>query len=167
MCFSKIFRPKTPSVYKPQLQQILYKAGWTENRNELSIEETYRKIYGDLWIPQAGPFVRSFGHLEMKHTLWVYPESSFRDAYKINKVKSIVGCLCIPIAFSGYMGDGATLWIDEREYFYVVDSEGMVFVGHGIEEALTVLLVPDTKRPPPPKELEEALRGAYEMGFDP
>jgi hypothetical protein len=60
------------------------------------------------------------------------------------------------------MGDGATLWIDAKGRFYVVDSEGMIFVGANTEEALNVLLLPETKRPSPPEEIRIALQKAYE-----
>jgi hypothetical protein len=59
------------------------------------------------------------------------------------------------------MGDGSSVWIDERGRFYVVDSEGMVFVGDNMVTALEVLLF-GAPRPAPPPELKDALAVAFE-----
>ena len=148
-------------AYNPRLSAVLQKASWKEGRNEFEIAQEYKRIFGSSWIPEAEPFVRSFGGLTIDKNLWVYPERAAHDLPLRSRVESVVGSSACPVATSGYMGDGATLWIDSKERFYVVDSEGMLFVGKNIEEALNVLFLGE-KPPIPPEDIRESILQAWE-----
>jgi len=130
-------------------------------RDEPVIEEAYKKMMEDAWIPEAAPFVRSLGNLEIGKTLWVFTEGARLGLDVKDRIKSIVECACCPIAHSGYVCDDATLWIDTRSWFYIVDSEGVMFVGANTGEALEVLLL-GKQRPAPPEEICEAVKKNYE-----
>ncbi len=155
-------RKSKVSPFNPKITAILRKDGWKEGRDEPLIEKEYQNIMGNAWLPEAAFFVRSFGNLEIAHKLWVYPQRAVLDLDKKNRIETVIGCKCCPVAASGYTGDGAgTLWIDTRGYFYYLDDEGMIFIGENIETSLKVLLLGE-KPSLPPQEIRKAIQDAYE-----
>ena len=149
------------SCFSPKVLEALRSAGWTPGRDLPSIEDEYAIALAGRWLPNAGSFVRRFGHLSICHLLWVLPIKTVDVIDVFERIESVVGLRCCPVASSNYMGDGCTVWIDEKGRFYVIDSEGMVFVGERVETALDVLLC-GAKPPPAPIEIKAALEGAYE-----
>lgn len=149
------------SGFSPNVWKALYKAGWTSDREVREIEEEYQNALGERWLPIAGEFVRRFGRLSLENTLWIGPIKATEFHSEFEKAEAVAGVKCCPLAGSNYIGDGCTIWIDEKGRFYAIDSEGMVFVGDRVESALDVLLFGAKPQAPPP-ELKEALERAYE-----
>lgn len=148
------------SRYSSKVLEALNKAGWTESRDDISIEQDYQRAMGDAWLSNAGPFVRSFGKLSIGNRLWVYSDQAAPELFARQRVEAVVGCPCCPLASSGYLGDGCTIWIDCKGRFYATDSEGMLFLGDSIHAVLDVLLA-GVKPELPPSDIKEAVERAW------
>jgi hypothetical protein len=157
---SNMEESKTP-LFSKRVLDALHKAGWTPQRDEAAMEQAYSQTFGSNWVPAAAPFVRRFGGLSIQHLLWVRPIAELGDPTRIRRITQIVQAKACPIAASNYMGDGCSIWCDENDRFYAVDSEGMVFVGDDVATIMEVLLFGDPL-PTPPDTLVDALKKAYE-----
>lgn len=141
----------------------LRKAGWSPDRDEAGMADSFSKTLGPHWVPAAAPFVRNFGGLSFYGRLWAWKEP-IRDQDIVadeSKVAEVAGSIAVPVASSSYLGDGCVIWIDESGRYYAVDSEGMIFVGDNMAATLEVLLGGDPP-PEPPPELKEKLAAAYD-----
>lgn len=148
------------TAMNPDLERILKKAGWHNGRDEPSQEAAFKAHLAEAWHPKADSFVRSFGGLSIGDCLWVQPQlAAFGLPYR-SRVESVIRTSCCPVASSGYMGDGCTIWIDSNHCFYAVDSEGMVFIGDGTIDALKVLLL-GAKPAPAPLDVRSSLEQAW------
>lgn len=140
----------------------LRKAGWSPDRDEITIADRFSKAWESQWVPAAASFLRNFSGLSFYGKLWAW-DSPIMDQ-DINaakeKISVVAGSRVVPVASSSYLGDGCLIWIDERGRYYAVDSEGMIFIASDMEMALEVLLG-EKSLPEPPPELKEKLAAAY------
>lgn len=143
--------------------KMLEASGWSSSRDEQSIEDGFRRALGSEWLPSASLFVRKFGGLSLANALWTLkePASGHMLLDLKSRVEHTIGSKVVAVAASNYMGDGSILWIDATGRFYVVDSEGMLFVGDD-EAAVFEVLIFGEKPPDPPDELRDRLAEAYD-----
>ena len=124
----------------------LRKAGWSPDRDEAGMADSFSKTLGPHWVPAAAPFVRNFGGLSFYGRLWAWKEP-IRDQDIVadeSKVAEVAGSIAVPVASSSYLGDGC-----------------VIFVGDNMAATLEVLLGGDPP-PEPPPELKEKLAAAYD-----
>ncbi len=105
----------------------LHRAGWSATRDMPDIEKEDMSSLGESWLPQAGSFVRSFGHLDIDNKLFVYPAPN--QLYLASRLEDVISCKACPLAESHVFGE-STIWTDSNNRYYLADDEGMMFLGN-------------------------------------
>lgn len=136
-------------MLRPRLIPVLLASGWYPGRKRKDVEMAYAHKYGKASSDSAARFVREFGDLTIENKLWICLSQSDAHLTKKDKVEGVLKATACPVAFSGYMGEGCSIWVDTRGRFYAVDDEGILFLAEGINAVLGVLLLGHSPQPPP------------------
>lgn len=150
-------------ISNPILTKLLKKYGWHEDRDAWDMVVKYKEVMDALFLDVAIPFVRSFGGLLIKRSLHIVPDFLVDDLRTLRKkVAGFTKSDVCPVAASHYMGQGdAALWIDLTGRFYVVDGEGMIYLGASVEEMLEVHFLHPNDAPSPPVDLQDSMARAW------
>ncbi len=122
----------------------------------------YQRIMPESWHAQAARFVRRFGCLTIANCLWVFVERASLELPLKDRVEEVLGSKCCPVGSCRYRENDASLWIDAKGCFYVVNRNAISFVGRRVREAFEVLLL-GIEPARAPIKLREKLARAHDM----